>query len=267
MPNVGGPSYAKRRTLLNVVMSRLQYAAPVWAEKAMRSERNRVYLIRAHRLVALRMARAYRTVSDDAALFLAGTMPVDLAALERARDYQARTSGLPMKEVRDSIAETRHLWQDRWTNRTRKAIWTRRVLPDVGTCVGAGGYQRISFHLTKAFTGHGCFCSYLFKRGRAESPFCLRCPSEPDDVEHTLFRCEGFAPKRMWLTAVPNRPPTPEDIEPLLCGTIDDRKTEEFVGIVCAILAEKETGERTRQREDGSRAVSARRGKAPRRRR
>lgn len=34
MPNIGGPSTAKRRLLASVAESRLLYAAPVWSQQA-----------------------------------------------------------------------------------------------------------------------------------------------------------------------------------------------------------------------------------------
>lgn len=85
MLNVGELSYSKRRMLMNVVMSRLLYAAPVWTERALVLECNRSCLIRAHRLAAFHLIRAYRTVSDEVALVLAGMTPVDILAKERAR--------------------------------------------------------------------------------------------------------------------------------------------------------------------------------------
>lgn len=49
MPNVGGPSFMKRKTLMNVVIFiiiylYILYAAPVWGEKALSAECNRVSL-------------------------------------------------------------------------------------------------------------------------------------------------------------------------------------------------------------------------------
>lgn len=83
MPNVGGPSYSKRKILMIVVMSRLLDAAPVWVVKTLRAKCNISSLIRAQRLAALRLTKAFRTVSDDAALVLAGTTSVDLTTLKR----------------------------------------------------------------------------------------------------------------------------------------------------------------------------------------
>lgn len=72
---------------MNVIMNRLSYSAPVWTKKALSASCNRASLTRAHRLAGLRVVRAYRTDSDDTALFLADTMPVHITALEKAHVY------------------------------------------------------------------------------------------------------------------------------------------------------------------------------------
>lgn len=104
-PNVGGPSFSKRKILMNVVISRLLYATPTWAERALASEENRTCLIKAYRLAALSFTRVHRTISDDAALFLAGITPADLAAEERARIYEAKTRGITAKELKTRLEE------------------------------------------------------------------------------------------------------------------------------------------------------------------
>ncbi|KAL4108282.1 hypothetical protein QTP88_018513 [Uroleucon formosanum] len=68
MPNIGGPSEWKRKLLGSVVDSQLLYAAPAWIDKVAAVARTRANLIRPQRTVALRTIRAYRTVSDEAAL-------------------------------------------------------------------------------------------------------------------------------------------------------------------------------------------------------
>lgn len=84
MPNVGGPSNRKREVLMTVAMSSLFYAALIWAGIAVKTERNRRELSKAHGLAALRRIRAYRTVSGEAAAVLAGSLPPDLATKESA---------------------------------------------------------------------------------------------------------------------------------------------------------------------------------------
>jgi len=79
------PSQSKRALLMSVVNSRLMYACPTWAERACKHAICRNLMIRAQRIAALRVTRAYHTVLAEAALFLAGTHPGDLLALERKR--------------------------------------------------------------------------------------------------------------------------------------------------------------------------------------
>lgn len=210
---------------------------------------------------------------------LAGTTPIDLAALERARIYSVKHSGgLSTKETRSRVEnirrETMQSWQERWSDGTRKAVWTRRVLPDLASWIVSPESRRISFHLTQALSGHGCFNSYLFKRGRVDSPYCICCPGVRDDAEHTIFNCEKYAHKRVQLLAELGRSARSEDIQSLLCGGIDStgnevhdqigghseaKRKELFVGMVLAILTDKEEEERTSQRGSGSGRARGRR--------
>jgi len=105
MPNLGGPN---RALLLSVVNSRLLHASSTWAERVKRHTICRNLMIRAQKLAALRITRAYRTVCAGAALFLAGTPPGDLLALERKRvrskiDVPAKhQNGNPGRRVRET---------------------------------------------------------------------------------------------------------------------------------------------------------------------
>lgn len=85
MPNVGGPSQAKRNLLMSVVHSRLLYGAAVWADSIGGVKKAEGSLQQAQRIAALRVARCYRTVSDVAALVLARIPPISLLAQERKR--------------------------------------------------------------------------------------------------------------------------------------------------------------------------------------
>jgi len=68
-----------------VVERQLLEAAPVWTTKVADIARTKENLIRPQRIAELRVIRAYRTVSDEAALILADMPPVDLIGLERTR--------------------------------------------------------------------------------------------------------------------------------------------------------------------------------------
>lgn len=58
LPNVGGPSYYKKRTLCTVLHSVIAYAAPVWRE-AMKREKYRGQLLSVQRRGLLRVISAY----------------------------------------------------------------------------------------------------------------------------------------------------------------------------------------------------------------
>ncbi|KAF0741942.1 Retrovirus-related Pol polyprotein from type-1 retrotransposable element R1, partial [Aphis craccivora] len=118
--------------LASVVESQLLYAAPVWGDRVRASARSVSHLVRAQRLIALRVIRAYRTVSDEAALLLAGMPPADLLALERGR-LKERFGSTPLPGQapisKDSIrrserSTTLDLWQRRWLF-SNKGMWTK----------------------------------------------------------------------------------------------------------------------------------------------
>lgn len=91
MPNIGGPQHLRRKLLATVAESVAMYAAPIWHE-AMRVAKWRNALLSVQRKIALRVIAAYRTVSLEAALVLAGTIPWDLLAKERAILYSQRNN-------------------------------------------------------------------------------------------------------------------------------------------------------------------------------
>jgi len=118
MPNLGGPSQAKRALLGSVVNSKMLYASPTWAAQATKTEKNRAELARAQRTLALRITRSYRTVSACASSVLSSMVPVDLLANERARirlrfeDTNEETDKQTIKKQERGISTT--VWQARW---------------------------------------------------------------------------------------------------------------------------------------------------------
>ena len=135
MPNIGGPKQPRRALFSTVVTSVILYGAPIWA-KAMSSHTSYGAPFRwAYRTTVLRVARAYRTVSDIALSVIAGLPPLDLLATKRAINYRegrhteednvrrgrchGQLSGRASKE-----------WQRRW-DLAEEDRWTHRVIPDV----------------------------------------------------------------------------------------------------------------------------------------
>lgn len=221
MPNVGGPSQVKRRLLMSVVHSKLLYAAPVWAHSACSTARNRDILTQVQRLAALRVTRCYRTVSDVAALVLAGMPPAHLLADERAR-VKRRISAVDGRPNKDMIAtaerlETMERWQVLWVE-TSKGAWTRRLLPDVRRWCWRITNTEVTYHLAQALTGHGCFRSYLFKRKRAGDEKCIYCGAPEDTAEHTIFVCKQWEGERSEIIDELGRNVSPDDVEEILCG-------------------------------------------------
>lgn len=276
MPNIGGPCQSRRRLLASVVESQLLYAAPTWVDSATSSARTVKNLVRPQRAIALRIIRAYRTVSDEAALVLAGMPPADLLAKERKR-IRTRTAAPPIpdaipiskpaiKRLERSVTITQ--WQARWAS-TPKASWTRRLLPDLNRWVGRTVPRMpLTFHMTQALTGHGCFQHYLHKMGRANSPQCTLCGHDSDTAEHTLVSCVFFSGSREELTSRLGRHPSVEDFSEILCGPDFDslpadtterslvlsNAEEDFrllYRMVESIMSLKEEEERRRQAADG----------------
>ncbi|VVC41810.1 Reverse transcriptase domain [Cinara cedri] len=265
--------WSKRRLLSSVVQSKALYAAPVWAPKVMLAAKNRDALCREQRRVALRIIRAYRTVSDAAACVLAEWPPMDLLALERCRVASAcreeRETRTRLEVKKAEAAATIAAWKERWRTCT-KAEWTRRLIPDLGRWLGRTVVVRLTFHLTQALTGHGCFQDYLHRRGRAATPLCLLCGVGAEDtVEHTLLECAFWEQERSVL-ARSARVGTfgVADMTEMVCGPDpallpeDDpgrtkrilaaaqSVTDAFQTFVEAALGRKEVLERDRQRAE-----------------
>ncbi|KAE9542273.1 hypothetical protein AGLY_003400 [Aphis glycines] len=261
MPNVGGPSQAKRSLLMSVVHSRLLYGAAVWSESALKTQKNKNMLLQAQRCAAFKVARCYRTVSDMASLVLARMPPAFLQADNRRNVVAAKTTGAVLLK-RETTARMISSWQEVWDS-TSKAAWTRRLIPDLSRWYR--GPRAISFHMAQALTGHGCFQQYLWARSRAHTPACFHCPAEVDDVEHTLFICMFWNAERRELVESLRQQARPEDVMDLLCEPVVSelpvdpqqrmriletarKRKVLFMKMVEDIIGRKEEWERARQR-------------------
>jgi len=269
MPNIGGPSQSKRALLGSVANSKMLYASPVWAARGTKTAKNRLAMARAQRTVALRTIRAYCTVSAETSSILASMLPADLLATERARirtrlDDQADetpTNTLKNQERAISIAA----WQARW-DRSNNARWTRRLIPNVSRWL-AKPPLNLTYRLTQALSGHGCFKSSLYRFKRSDDSYCGYCMDPDDTAEHTLFVCPRWEDDRTRLAEILRRPPTAADVEEILCGPSTDAmpddpatrlrlmeqaKTnrQELITMIESIMATKEQDEREDQADD-----------------
>lgn len=269
MPNYRGPKNGKRRLLMSVVQSKLLYGVSVWAEKGLKTAKNRAAMDRPLRMAALRIIRGYRTVSDVAALMLARIPPSALLIKEHLA-VRARKSAVgditSLAQIKsEEKLKTVQRWQEIW-NTSTKGAWTRKILPDLRRWYDAKVAP--SYQLTQALTGHGCFRKYLFSKKRASSPFCVYCMSAEDDALHTIFECPHWDNERLPVGQFcGGRNPMPEDVQDLLCGPdlpedldvrrraellhASSRATKAFLSMVDHIISCKENDERLLQLNNG----------------
>ncbi|PZC83970.1 hypothetical protein B5X24_HaOG206316 [Helicoverpa armigera] len=194
LPNIGRPGDQCRRLYAGILKSMALYGAPIWADSLCR-RRNAAAIRRPQRVIAQRVARAYRTVSFAAACVLAGTPPWELEAwvLARVYDWKAAQRALDRhpdpierEEVRE---EARELITGHWAEDLASATFGRRTLDAIGPVLNGWLDRRhgcLSMRLVQVLSGHGCFGSYLHRIGREETPQCHHCEAEVDSTEHTL---------------------------------------------------------------------------------
>ena len=128
-----------------------------------------------YRLSAIRRISGFRTVSDEAVLVLAKTIPIDILADEMRRIYlrrlehPGRIAAIKAEERRTSM----HKWQSRWES-SLKGRWTFRLIPDVTLWMN-NKHCELNYYVTQFLTGHGCFRKYLHRFGHDTSPICPNC--------------------------------------------------------------------------------------------
>ncbi|KMQ91162.1 reverse transcriptase [Lasius niger] len=168
MPNLRGPKERKRKLYANVILSIILYAAPIWCD-AMSTSKNRTKLDRLVRMVNIRVAAAYRTVSLEAASIMVRIPPLHLLAALRRRVYlrvadlrsTKQWSKIAVKEIKEE--ETlimRRQWEFHIGRPNLSGVRVREaVLPIFNQWLDG----RLTFHMTQIISGHGCFGSYLFR--------------------------------------------------------------------------------------------------------
>jgi ribonuclease HI len=105
-----GLSHKALKTIyLGGILPLLLYGAPVWI-KAMEKESYKSKLLREQRLINIKMAMAYRTVSNEALCLLTGMTPIDIKIEEAAQLFQLTRGNTKDKEQFDSDMDVKH-WQ------------------------------------------------------------------------------------------------------------------------------------------------------------
>ena len=227
LANTGGPRSSRRLLLARVITSTLLYGAQIWAE-ALKLQHNRRTMQSVHRLTAIRVTSAYRTVSSDAVCVIAGMKPIDVAADEAKRMFEAKRNGATTREARNrEETASMQVWQERW-NASQKGRWTHKLIPDIKKWT-TRSHGEVNYHLTQFLTGHGGYRSYLHRFGHDDSPLCPLCGVE-EDAEHVLFRCPRFREDREELPRATNGTTEAEDlVEEML-------RSQEAWNTVCSVI-------------------------------
>lgn len=239
MNNVNGPSPSKRRILMNVAQSIMLYGAEIWAESLLK-ECYRKHMSTVQRRGALRISCSYRTVSESAALVVAGVIPIELLAQEKRRismiEQDERTPEV-LTQLRD---DTLKRWQDSWEG-SRTGRWTARLIPHIKPWINRT-HGEVSYHLTQFLTGHGHFRKYLHRMDKVDTPECHYCSDKLDDAEHTFFKCKRWTQLRRNLTQkVGNITP-----ETIIDKMIQKRDSwEKIAGYIETVLRTKKNEEAT----------------------
>jgi len=67
----------------------LTYGAPIWVE-AIRKNKNLTKYKRIHRLLNIKIAKAYRTISYDASCVIAGVRPIQITIEKKVQTYMVK---------------------------------------------------------------------------------------------------------------------------------------------------------------------------------
>jgi len=263
LPNIGGPGAHVRRLFTNVVHSLALYAAPVWAAEMRATPYIRTLMRRAHRRVAQRIVRAYRTTSYAAATALAGIPPLELQADMHARVYrrvrelrEAHNNNVPPRAARLVKHQEQQrmvgLWSqwladeaDRANPRTRRAV--AAIQPRLQDWIGRGG-GGIPYRSAQILTGHGCFGEFLCWIGRERTKRCHHCGAPEDTAQHTLEECPEWDNERRDLVAAVGRDLS---IHAIIDAWIRNERSRRAVVLFNeTVMSRKEDHERTRRGED-----------------
>lgn len=274
LPNIGGPEVRVRRLYAGVVQSIMLYGAPVWSGDLMASKKSLTLLLRVQRLLAIRIVRGYRTISAEAAMLLAGLIPVDLLAAELAAVYNCRAglreAGLDPPgdavgaERRRARTASLAAWALRIGSAPRNA--GRRVsealLPVLKSWIGRS-WGVPTYRMTQVLAGHGCFGEYLCRVGKEPTAQCHHCGAAQDTAQHTLEECPAWGTERRVLRQTVG---WDLSLPALVREMIRGERSWKAVSSFCEqVMSQKEEAERVRERDPASARSVMRAGRGFRR--
>jgi len=243
MPNIGGSGQKKRKLLSTVVVSKLLYASPIWA-KALVFSRNVETIGRPQRTMAVRIARAYRTISTAAVMVIAGLIPVHLLAWERVQRYNRKHEPDPSRVYMEIHSEVLRKWQVQWDNE-KNGRWTWRMIKNINAWTSRK-HGVVDFHMTQFLSNHGCFGEYLNRIGKVDVTSCVDCQEAIDDAEHVFFNCDRWWRERRALEVELEQELNPDSI--IGCMLKKPSNWEAVSTFVKRVQSTREDEERVRQR-------------------
>lgn len=218
-----GLSYRCLRQLYKAIfLSVITYGAAGWSDRMTQVHRKR--LLTAQRGALLRTTRAYRTISTDALMVIAGEIPIDLVLEERVLKYKVRKNkacqigeinfipgGDRIKAVQEIETMSLTKWERRWSAST-KGQETRRYFPRVQDRMRQPWIE-LNHYSVQFLSGHGDFREKLYSFNLCLSEIC-EC-GEVDSPQHLIEDCAVFVEERRELQEKlePGEwPPSPQDL-------------------------------------------------------
>lgn len=240
LPNIMGPSYHKRRVLVGVAESIVMYGAPIW-QSILKVKKYKEELLKLQRKGAVRVISAYRTISTEAALVIAGQVPWDILAEERGKIFvngesknnaiKAHARGLSLEA-----------WQRRWDEHD-KGRRTHQFIPKIKDWLDCK-HRKVDYYLTQFISGHGCNRSYLMRFKIARDERCPYC-AERDTPEHAVFSCKNWEVERSKLLLEIKKSTLDWNI--LNWMREEERVWEKVHNFIRNVIKEKESDERDKE--------------------
>lgn len=142
---------------------------------------------RTFRPLTIKISRAYRTVSDEALDELSKIPPMDLLLLEHKTRFDANNAKLAEEQMLEK-------WRSRWNSATGKAVWTKRLIPDLDPWISCR-FAKVGFNTTQLLTGHGTFADYLHRFKIRGSDKCTQCDQQ-GTAEHVIYSSKRWKRER-----------------------------------------------------------------------
>lgn len=256
MVNKRRPSEKKRKLYKNIINSIILYGAPIWTKEVNEYPNIAKKIHVRQRKTSLRVIRAYRTVSQEMALVLAGNPPVELQAAKLEAVYtRKKVAAEGNVRITDrGLAIIRKQEQDRLVKRWRSKVKERANTGkgfnwEILSCLQEWverSHGELTYYATQIITGHGCFREYTYRIGKTDNNRCRFCEHSIENNIHVLVNCEEWKENRERLTSGFGR--KVESLGIMMKGMVADPNKWNAVLEFCkTVMSRKEVVEREEQ--------------------